>query len=435
MSTEDINIYSTFYPGQQIEDPKHFAGRKSDIEQALKSLCSPGSSIVVYGERGVGKSSFVEMIKLIAKGESHLLYKHKFHKIFPPEQFKYKIISIECDSEANTTEKVLQRLITSPYGIKGIISSRIEKIETSTKDKYTVDLLKIFKFGSDENSKITSTEFKEENIFELFTNLILTISKNLLNQGEGLLIAIDEFDLVEDSSKMASLIKTLSKNNIKFLISGIAESYESLIQGHISITRQLLYGRINILPMKKEEIEDLFSLVEESSNKKIRFDKSFISEVIDKSSGFPHYVQLFGQLALEDYVREKKFQTPMLIHKQHLCNGIKKLASFETQMESDYLNIIKENPLKEYIIKTIAKSKSKKISDDEICNLCHKAGVIQPKPKNAISNLLSHREPQFLLREKEGSQYVFFANPLFKIFVHSREPELIKNEDGQFMIQ
>ncbi len=79
----NINLYSTFFPGQQIEDPKWFAGRKFDIEKALKSLCSPGASIIVFGERGVGKSSFVEMIKLIATGNSHLLYKYNFQKLFP----------------------------------------------------------------------------------------------------------------------------------------------------------------------------------------------------------------------------------------------------------------------------------------------------------------------------------------------------------------
>ncbi len=430
----NVNLYSTFFPGQHIEDPKWFAGRKLDIERALKTLCSPGASMVVFGERGVGKSSFVEMIKLIASGNSHLLYKYNFQKLFPLEKFQYKIISIECDAEANTTSKVLQRLITSPLGIKSIISSRIEKIESTVKDKYSLDLLKIFSIGNESESKVTSTEFKEESIFELFTNLILTISKNVLGPNEGLLIVIDEFDLVEDSSKMASLIKTLSKNNVKFLLSGIGETYEQLLKGHTSVSRQLVYGRINISPMTSFEITDLFNLVEQNSNKQIRFEKSFIDEVANKSNGYPYFVQLFGQLALDNCISLKGNQTPIIIHNQYLKNGIQKLGLFEYQMEKDYLSIIKENPLKELVLRFLAKSTAKKIHDDEIYTFCFKSKVMQPQPKNIIASLLGHREPQFLLRENDESSYVSFVNPLFKTFVHSREPELIRLIDNELIL-
>lgn len=431
---KNVNLYATFFPGQQIEDPKWFAGRKFDIEKALKSLCSPGASIVVFGERGVGKSSFVEMVKLIAAGNSHLLYKHNFQKLFPPDRFKFKIISVECDAESNTSAKVLQRLITSPLGIKSIISSRIDRIESTIKDKYTLDLLKIFAMGTESESKVISTEFKEESIFELFTNLVLTISKNVLNPNEGLLIVIDEFDLVQDSSKMASLIKTLSKNNVKFLISGIAESYEQLLKGHSSIARQLVYGRINITPMSDEEITDVFTIVEENSKRQIRFDKSFTDEVANKSNGYPYFVQLFGQLALDNYIATKSDQTPIIIHNQYLRNGIKKLGLFEYQMEKDYLSIIKENPLKELVIKFLAKSVSKKTHDDEIYSYCFKHKVMQPQPKNVIASLLGHREPHFLLRENDESNYVYFADPLFKTFVHSREPELLRMKGDDYIL-
>ncbi len=429
-----LNLYSTFFPGQHIDDPKWFAGRRLDIERALKSLCSPGASIVVFGERGVGKSSFVEMIKLIATGNSHLLFKFKFQEMFPPEKFKYKVISLECDAEANTTAKVLQRLITSPNGIKSIVSTRIDKVESTVRDKYLLDFFKVFSSGFETEDKITTIEYKEDSIFEIFTNLIQSISKNVLDPGEGLLIVIDEFDLVEDSSKMASLIKTLSKNNVKFLISGIAESYEQLIKGHVSIQRQLVYGRINILPMTSLEVGDLFNIVVENSKRQIRFESTFIDEVVEKSNGYPYFVQLFGQLALDNYFSVKGEQNPMVIHNQNLINGIKRLGLFEYQMEKDYLNIIKENPLKEYVLKFLAKSASKKVHDDEIYSHCFKAGVMQPNPKNVIASLLGHREPQFLERENEESKYVFFSNPLFKTYAHTREPELLRIVENKIVL-
>jgi hypothetical protein len=430
----EINLYSTFTPGQHVEDPKGFAGRRFDLERALKALCSVGSSIVVFGERGVGKSSFTEMVKLIAAGDTHLLFRHNLHKQFPPDKFKFKVISIECDAEADTTAKVLQRLITSPYGIKSIINARIEKIEATVKDKYSLDLLKVFSIGKENENKITTTEFKEDSIFETFTNLVLTISKYVLQPSEGLLIAIDEFDLVSDSSKMASLIKTLSKNNIKFLISGIAESYEQLLYGHQSISRQLFYGRIQIKPMVASEIKDLFQLVEENNKNNIKFENSFIDEVIKKSNGYPYFVQLFGQLALDNYAETKGLHTPIIVHKQFLTKGIQKLGLLEVQMEKDYLDIIKENALKEIILKFLARTIAKKISNEEIYAECHKIKIMPPIPKNVIASLLAHRDPQFLVRETEASSYLQFVNPLFKLYAHTREPELLKTDQNDYII-
>jgi len=431
---QPLDIHSLFFHGQHIEDPKWFAGRQGDIEKALKSLCSPGSSMLVFGERGVGKSSFIEMVKQIASGKNHLLFKYNLHKLYPPEKFKYRIVSVTCDADCTTTAKVLQRLITSPDGLKSIVSLRQEKIESTVKDKFSLDFLKLFTYGTEEEKKITSSEIKEDSIFELFINIILSISKNVINGNEGLLIAIDEFDLVSDSSKMASLIKNLSKNNVKFLISGIAESYEQLISGHQSIFRQLVYGRIEIIKMTIEEVTEIFKNVEINSNKRIKFDDSFIKEVFEKSGGYPYFVQLLGQLALDNYVSLKGLNPPFLFHPQYLKNGLAKLKVFEYELEKDYVLIVKENSSRELLLKFLARQTSKKISDEIILAYCHKHGITQPEPKYLLANFLAQRDPQFLLREREDSEFVSFADPLFKIYTNSREPDFLRFEDGQYII-
>lgn len=429
-----LDIYSLFFHGQHIEDPKWFAGRRGDIEKALKSLCSPGSSMLVFGERGVGKSSFVEMVKQIASGETHLLFKYNLHKFYPPEKFKFKNVSIVCDADCTTTAKVLQRLITSPEGLKSIVSHRQEKIESTVRDKFSLDFLKLFTVGTEEEKKITSSEIKEDSIFELFTNIILSISKNVLTGNEGLLISIDEFDLVTDSDKMASLIKNLSRNNIKFLVSGIAESYEKLMIGHRSIFRQLVYGRIEILKMRYDEVEEVFRNVEINSNRKIKFDEPFIKDVFEKSSGYPYFVQLFGQLTLDNYIENKGMNPPLMIHSQYLKKGLAKLRLFEFQLEKDYITIVKENPSREILLKFLAKQHSKKIGDEVILSYCHTHGITQPEPKYLLANFLAQRDPQFLAREREGSEFVFFLDPLFKTYVNSREPDFLKIEKGEYRL-
>jgi KAP-like P-loop domain-containing protein len=431
---KQIDIHSLFFPSQHITDPKWFAGRKDDIESALQTLCTPGASMIVYGDRGSGKTSFMEMVKLLAKGQSHLIYKHKLHKRFSPDKFKFKVISFTCNEETNSTAKVLQNLITNPDGIKKLIPARKEQIEETVKDKFSFDLLKLFSAGIENENKITFSEYKEESIFELFTNLITTVSKELIKPDEGLLIVVDEFDLVGDSSKMASLIKTLSKDNVKFLLGGIASNYADLLKGHRSIGRQLVYGRIRIDLMAEKEIKEVYDLVTENTNQKIRFGSEFITLVKNKSNGYPYYVQLFGKLSADEYIKSKGFHTPMLIHNQHLMSGLKKLSFYEEQMEEDYQNIIKENPHKELAIKFLARQVSRKIKDEELFSHCYNKNIRQPIPKNTLTSLLSSREPHFLIREKEDSDYVVFKDSLFKVFINSREPVLLRFRENEYEI-
>lgn len=429
---KDIDTHALFFPSQHITDPKWFAGRKGDIESSLQSLCTPGASMIIFGERGVGKTSFTQMVKMLAAGDSnHLLYKHNFQKRFPPNKLKFKIASFTCNEGSKTTAKVLQNLITNPLGIRQFISSRKEYEESNDKTKFGLGgLLNFFSIETESDVRTRLKEFQEEDIFELFTNLIENISSQILATNEGLLIVIDEFDLVEDSKKMASIIKTLSKDNIKFLLCGIADSFSSLIEGHASINRQIMYGRIHIKLMSEIEIKEVFDLVEENTNKKIRFDPEFYKEVSRKSNGYPYYVQLFGKLALDEALIQNDNNNLLIVHHKHLRDGIKKLSSIEIQMEEDYLSIIGNNAEKEFILRCMARQVSKKIDDKELCNFCHKKGMNAPNPKNILKSLLAHRTPHFLMREKEGSDYILFTDPLFKTFINSRESELLKDEDN-----
>lgn len=432
---KDVDIHSLFFPSQHITDPKWFAGRKGDIENALQSLCMPGASMIVFGERGSGKTSFVEMIKQLASGDHQLIFKHNFQKLFPPKKIKYKIISFTCNDGAKTTSKVLQNLITNPDGIKKLIPYKEDIIESSLKSKLEIGgLLSFFTAGINGETKTTESAYKEEDVFEVFTNLVLTVSTEILAEDEGLLIVVDEFDLVEDSEKMASLIKTLSKDKVKFMLCGIADSYDSLIKGHKSIIRQIMYGRIQIGLMTEQEIDEVFKLVTYNTNNKVHFEDSFKKEVSLKSQGFPYFVQLFGKLALDNAMLLSGGKAPLKINNSHLKNGLKRLTSIEMEMEHDYLSIIGENPEKELAIKFLSRHVGKKIKDGELFNYLHKNKISSPNAKNTLKSLLSHREPHFLLREKSNSEYVLFVDTLFRTFINCREAEFLKIIDGKYTL-
>ena len=71
------NIYTPSYPIELID---LFSGRKSQLNRITETMALKGHHAIVYGDRGVGKTSFANIVKL-------------FHK--SPER---QVIKISCDS-------------------------------------------------------------------------------------------------------------------------------------------------------------------------------------------------------------------------------------------------------------------------------------------------------------------------------------------------
>ncbi|MGK7392121.1 MAG: ATP-binding protein [Candidatus Cyclobacteriaceae bacterium M2_1C_046] len=422
---KDIDVDETFSPGQQIIDPKYFSGRKEEIKTAVQALIRKGTSIIIYGDRGTGKTSLVEMIKKIATGDDFLIYKHELHKSRPYKSLNFKIAEVTCDSDTNNIEKVLQRLITSPYGLKNIISSRIEKIENKLNTNLSFNIFRLFGVGAALEEKEIRSYVNEKSVIETFCNIIHAIKKDVLEKNENLLIVIDEIDLVNDKSKLSSLIKNLSQENVTFLISGIGHNYTELVEGHQSIMRQILQGRIKILPMGKEEINEIFDIASENNDDHIIFNQAFRKEVIELSEGYPYFVHLCGQLALDKFVELNGYNSKGTINTQHLIDGLEKLIEYEPLLDDLYHSLVGESAEREIMLKAIASQKSSRVRISEVYKYCEKRDI--QYPKKTLTYLLSFRDKSETCSAKQvikrvGDDYVSYEKTLFKIFVKVRKP-------------
>ena len=65
-------INKAFSPAMEIEDPERFAGRRSEVKKSIRALSSPKASFLIYGVRGVGKTSFAKQLRLMAMGNTEL---------------------------------------------------------------------------------------------------------------------------------------------------------------------------------------------------------------------------------------------------------------------------------------------------------------------------------------------------------------------------
>ena len=69
--TEILNAFS---PAQEVVDPRLFAGRHRQVKELSDALRTVGSCPIIYGDRGIGKTSLAIQCQLIAMGHDELLH-------------------------------------------------------------------------------------------------------------------------------------------------------------------------------------------------------------------------------------------------------------------------------------------------------------------------------------------------------------------------
>ena len=423
---ESIRVHDTFLPGQHIADAKRFCGRKEQIKTAVKALSREGTSIVVYGNRGVGKSSLVEIVKLIAQDQTSLVYDFKFNHLLPKHGFQYKVVSVDCDNDTITSEKVLQRLLTSPQGFGSLVTPRLEVVQDTTKAGAAISLLqRMFSANLGTEHKEIRKAILEESVVETFSNVVQAIAKELLREREKLLIVIDEFDRVRETAIVSSLIKTLSKGNTKFLLSGVAESYHDLIKEHPSIHRQLDQGIIQLAPMGPDELEAIFKGAEEHNNGLISFHRDLIADIIVKSFGYPYFVHLFGQMALDEYVDMHGIHHRGSVSRQYLVRGLTSFAKRQPVFEKIYVEVVNNDANRELMLQQLARQVPRVIPQDQVIKYCSKRGASDPK--RTLAQLLGFRSPQSLLRIDRDT--ITFSDALFRAYVAARPPTLLERDE------
>ena len=238
-------IYTPSYP---IEIRELFSGRTEQLRAVFDFLQQKGKHIIVYGDRGVGKTSFANVIKVICETDQ-------------------QVAKVSCSTQ-DTFESLFHNVLS----------------------KLTYDY-------EEAQQKIGfGTEIERTNKSLIFSNLYTQDQVNIqiLTSVFGLLnpiIILDEFDRLSPSkfnkAVFTDLIKTLADNlpHSTLIIVGVSEDVASLIDEHLSIERNL--SQIYMPSMSPDEITAIIRKGEEPLQ--LTFDESVTSRIIDLSSGYPHF--------------------------------------------------------------------------------------------------------------------------------------------------
>ena len=258
-------VRNIFTPHIPINKRNRFFGREHEVERIASVMSTPGQHILLYGDRGVGKTSLSKTTCSYISNE------------FNSGQFFTK----SCDR--NDSFKTLFLEVIQKLGID--ISA--ESFAKSHKYSGNVGMSAGFVSGNVNGEYESTTMFKN--------NLNLDSPSWLANKVKDLecIFLLDEVDTLkhsEDREKLAEFIKLLSDLDSKFkvVIVGIAKTGSELMAGHQSVQRCL--KEIHLERMTDDDIRKIVL------NGMHKINKIPTEDVVDKivniSSGFPHFTHL-----------------------------------------------------------------------------------------------------------------------------------------------
>ncbi len=246
-------------PSAPINTVDLFAGRLQQISTVSEAVNGRGRHAILYGDRGVGKTSLANILREHLSG-----------------YLAVRIIKVNC-SATDTFENVWRKAFSEiPMILENPQASpenALPQIEEYTLDQYLANYTHI---GPGEIRKLLERACDSES---------------------EILIVFDEFDTLAPEHRriFADTIKDLSDNSssVTILLVGVTSDVADLISDHQSIDRCLT--QIQMPPMTKRELQTIITKRLKELNMTMSPDASDL--IVSLSQGYPHYTHLLGHQA------------------------------------------------------------------------------------------------------------------------------------------
>ncbi|RWR16795.1 AAA family ATPase [Microbacterium enclense] len=240
-------LNEVFTPSTPISKRAAFAGRFEQIMQITGAVSQPGRHIVLYGERGVGKTSLANIL-------SELL--------IPTESsFREYAVRINCS-----------------------VDDKFSSVWTRIFTELGLEVPTEWAYGSPSPDEIR---------------------QRLAQVEPPMVIVIDEYDRLDDDSAlslMADTIKSLSDHTVrtKLVLVGVSDSIEQLIGEHESVRRAL--EEVNMPRMARREIAEL--IIDGFREVQMVIEDNALGRIARLAEGLPTYAHALslraGTLAIQD---------------------------------------------------------------------------------------------------------------------------------------
>lgn len=416
-----------------ITDPNRFVGRTDLIRACMQALNSPTSLIAIYGKRGVGKSSLLRQIQQIALGDYTLAKNAGLEHEIPPKPRKYLTVFYTCDSMIDSGEALLSRLINDQDDEDGLLrlvpDDGKEIVEFTRAKEVTGGAdLKVINWGT---KGIESTKYARvvpNDTVQTFRNFLSSIVQHQVKKRmkrDGLLILLDEFDVLSNKKGLGSLIKSLSSKDVKFGICGIGQDLTDVIEDHASVERLLEQGAIHVRPMPEPEAMAVLDKAEELYSGELKFDPSVKKNIVNVSQGYPYFVQMIGKSCVTKASQKGSVNVDKDIY-QSVMNDIKSGVAFPT-LESAYQRAIGTSENRQMLLHLMAeRSEQSTLFHEDVGRIFLKHARKDAEDFDVdyldqnLPRLLDKSYGPVLRRIPEGQGIYEFNNPVFRLYVRLR---------------
>lgn len=244
-----------FRPSAPVDDQALFAGRNHELFSVIEAMQSAGQHAVIYGERGVGKTSLARTAMQVADAQSGILS-----------------VRVNCDGSDTYDSMWLKVMDEIEIRASEAPPEEQEWLKGSVEECVAL-------FSSPDLSPST-----------------IRLGLRKFAQRKPIALFFDEFNEVADSSAialMANTIKALSDHiePITLCPVGVAEDLDALLEGHLSAVRAIV--QIKMPRMTREELEDIVKRGLDRLEMSISDDALRLVRVIPR--GLPQYAHLLAQ--------------------------------------------------------------------------------------------------------------------------------------------
>lgn len=259
-------LKENFTPSSHITSPERLFGREDVLTKVRRALLSAGRQVVIYGDKGVGKTS-------IGLTTAYLLNSSKTEPIY-----------VVCGS-SDSFGSVLQNIAFEAQDIR----KRFEKpgAPPSFGGGYG-GASATFNFGGARETQILAPSS---------INDALALMKYVASIREGqTIVVVDEMERMENEAerkKFAEFIKNCPAlgDHIKFIFSGISTTVEELLGAHTSAER--IIEAIFIEPLRHGPLWKIITNF--ADQLEIHISREQLIRISQISDGFPHFVHLIGE--------------------------------------------------------------------------------------------------------------------------------------------
>ncbi|MDP9511354.1 AAA family ATPase [Pseudomonas protegens] len=277
-----------------------FAGRVKEIRALEKALLQTKngfpSNVLITGERGIGKSSLMNLLKHLAVGD------------IPSGHGTFNFIAVNVIVSERTSLLTLIRLIEKS------ISRELGKTETVRKflaDTWSfVQRLKLMDSGLEKAEVIDDADIVIDDFAYSLTqtcNRISNPEKGELSK-DGIVFIVDEADNASPSLHIGYFFKAVTEmlqqhgcERVMFVVAGLPDIVEKLARSHESSIRIF-----NHLSVKELSFSDTKYVLDRgiAEGNKINNEQTTMGDyakdhVANLSEGYPHFIQQFAHSAYE----------------------------------------------------------------------------------------------------------------------------------------